>query len=210
MTHPTAGVRNARHHRPVSQQRIVRSGPLPFEAGPQQLDAACSQAGLEIAGGESLVDDQQQAGPVGCRLRLPDRHRRQHLALIDLRAGQGPGDRHARRGADQEQPQPSGCGAEAEHGLGHCQADQLRAAEQRRSADAPGSSELVDAGQPIPFRIGGPFDVAQAIEEHGIDDVDTYFKSPLPDGAGWMSGGGGGMGNIGYLARLDLMNPALV
>jgi hypothetical protein len=45
--------------------------------------------------------------------------------------------------------------------------------------------------------------VAQAIEEHGIDEVDAYFDGPLPDGSGWMSGGGGGMGNIGYLARLD-------
>ncbi|MFJ2577152.1 hypothetical protein [Kitasatospora aureofaciens] len=60
-----------------------------------------------------------------------------------------------------------------------------------------------DAGQPIPFRLGGPFDVAQAIEEDGIEEVNTYFESPLPDGSGWMSGGGGGMGNIGYLARLD-------
>ncbi|MFJ3307530.1 hypothetical protein ACIPSA_31450 [Streptomyces sp. NPDC086549] len=60
-----------------------------------------------------------------------------------------------------------------------------------------------DAGQPVPFRIGGPFDVAQAIEEHGVDGVDAYFESPLPDGSGWMSGGGGGMGNIGYLARLN-------
>ncbi|MFF1344221.1 hypothetical protein ACFVYT_41585 [Streptomyces sp. NPDC058290] len=68
--------------------------------------------------------------------------------------------------------------------------------------DGPGAYHP-DAGQPIPFRIGEPFDVAQAIEEHGIDEVDTHFESPLPDGSGWMSGGGGGMGNIGYLARLD-------
>ncbi|GAA4021315.1 hypothetical protein GCM10022247_51870 [Allokutzneria multivorans] len=59
-----------------------------------------------------------------------------------------------------------------------------------------------DAGQPIPFRIGGPFDVPEAIEEHGVDEVDTNFESPLPDGSGQLSGGGGGMGNIGYLARL--------
>ncbi|MFD7607455.1 hypothetical protein ACFWAN_44845 [Streptomyces mirabilis] len=68
--------------------------------------------------------------------------------------------------------------------------------------DGPGTYHP-DAGQPIPFRIGGPFDVAQAVEKHGTDEVDTYFESPLPDGAGWMSGGGGGMGNIGYLARLN-------
>lgn len=67
--------------------------------------------------------------------------------------------------------------------------------------DGPGAYHP-DAGQPIPFRIGEPFDVAQAIEEHGIDGVDTYFESPLPDGSGWISGGGGGVGNIGYLARL--------
>jgi hypothetical protein len=61
-----------------------------------------------------------------------------------------------------------------------------------------------DAGLPIPFRVGGLFDVAKAIERHGIDGVDTYFESPLPDGSGWMSGGGAdAMGNIGYLARLS-------
>ncbi|MGW6979239.1 hypothetical protein ACWGE1_07300 [Streptomyces sp. NPDC054932] len=68
--------------------------------------------------------------------------------------------------------------------------------------DGPGAYHP-DAGQPIPFRIGGPLDVARAIEEHGIEEVDTYVESPLPDGSGWMYGGGGGMGNIGYLARLD-------
>ncbi|MFI6369241.1 hypothetical protein ACIBG0_41860, partial [Nocardia sp. NPDC050630] len=38
--------------------------------------------------------------------------------------------------------------------------------------DGPGAYHP-DAGQPIPFRIGGPLDVAEAIEEHGIDGVDT-------------------------------------
>ncbi|WP_086830059.1 hypothetical protein [Allokutzneria sp. NRRL B-24872] len=60
-----------------------------------------------------------------------------------------------------------------------------------------------DAGQPIPFRVGGPFDVAEAVAEDGFDEVDTNFESPLPNGSGRMSGGGGGMGNIGYLARLN-------
>jgi len=60
-----------------------------------------------------------------------------------------------------------------------------------------------DAGQPIPFRIGGPLDVSEAITEHGTDEVDTYFQSPLPGESGWMSGGGAGMGNIGFLARLN-------
>ncbi|MFB7668964.1 hypothetical protein ACFC1R_34465 [Kitasatospora sp. NPDC056138] len=61
-----------------------------------------------------------------------------------------------------------------------------------------------DAGQPIPFRIGEPFDVVRSIDEDGnTAEVDTYFESPLPDGSGWMSGGGGQMGNIGYLARLN-------
>lgn len=59
-----------------------------------------------------------------------------------------------------------------------------------------------DAGQPIPFRLGEPFDVARAIEEGGIIEVDTCFETLLPDGSGWMSGGGSGMGNIGYLSRL--------
>lgn len=67
--------------------------------------------------------------------------------------------------------------------------------------DGPGAYHP-DAGQPIPFRVGGPFDVARAIEEDGTDAVDTSFESLLPDGSGWVSGGGGGMGNIGYLARL--------
>ncbi|MFB9512931.1 hypothetical protein [Streptomyces purpureus] len=69
--------------------------------------------------------------------------------------------------------------------------------------DGPGAYHP-DAGQPIPFRIGGPFDVAQALEEHNTDEVTTSFEDPLPDGSGWISGGGGGMGNIGYLARLDV------
>ncbi|MFI0263250.1 hypothetical protein ACH4OW_29975 [Streptomyces sp. NPDC017056] len=60
-----------------------------------------------------------------------------------------------------------------------------------------------DAGQPIPFRIGGPFHVAQGIEDYGTTEADTYFESPLPDGTGWLSGGGSGMGNIGHLARFD-------
>ncbi|MER5972467.1 hypothetical protein ABT112_22470 [Streptomyces sp. NPDC002055] len=68
--------------------------------------------------------------------------------------------------------------------------------------DGPGAYHP-DAGQPIPFRIGEPFEVAQAVQEQGVVEADTYFESPLPDGSGWMSGGGGGMGNIGYLARLD-------
>ncbi|MER6097672.1 hypothetical protein ABT154_17800 [Streptomyces sp. NPDC001728] len=60
-----------------------------------------------------------------------------------------------------------------------------------------------DAGQPIPFRFGEAVDVEWAIEECGVDAVDTWFESPLPDGSGWLTGGGGGMGNIGHLARLD-------
>ncbi|MGW4229209.1 hypothetical protein ACWEF9_07955 [Streptomyces sp. NPDC004980] len=68
--------------------------------------------------------------------------------------------------------------------------------------DGPGAYHP-DAGQPIPFRLGGPLDVAAAIEEDGSTEVNPYFESPLPDGSGWMSGGGSGMGNVGYLARLD-------
>ncbi|MFD7556248.1 hypothetical protein ACFV9E_17115 [Streptomyces sp. NPDC059835] len=67
--------------------------------------------------------------------------------------------------------------------------------------DGPGAYHP-DAGQPIPFRVGGLLDVVGAIEEDGVEVVDTNFESPLPDGSGRMSGGGGGMGNIGYLARL--------
>lgn len=68
--------------------------------------------------------------------------------------------------------------------------------------DGPGAYHP-NAGQPIPFRLGGPLDVARAIEEDGTFEVDPCFESPLPDGSGWMVGGGGGMGNIGHLARLD-------
>ncbi|MEU0939957.1 hypothetical protein [Embleya sp. NPDC005971] len=68
--------------------------------------------------------------------------------------------------------------------------------------DGPGAYHP-DAGQPIPFRLGDPLDVARAIEEGGTNEVDTYFESALPDGSGRLSGGGAGMGNIGYLARLD-------
>ncbi|MFE0689824.1 hypothetical protein H7827_01475 [Streptomyces sp. JH002] len=60
-----------------------------------------------------------------------------------------------------------------------------------------------DAGRPIPFRLGGPVDVARIIEEEGTAEADPCFESPLPDGSGWLSGGGSGMGNVGYLARLD-------
>ncbi|GAA2096633.1 hypothetical protein GCM10009801_66380 [Streptomyces albiaxialis] len=59
-----------------------------------------------------------------------------------------------------------------------------------------------DAGQPVPFRLGEPFDVARAIEEYGTFGADVCFEEPLPDGSGWLTGGGGGMGNIGWLARL--------
>ncbi|MFB7612050.1 hypothetical protein [Streptomyces gardneri] len=60
-----------------------------------------------------------------------------------------------------------------------------------------------DAGQPIPFRLGEPLPVALAVEEDGTVEVDRFFESPLPDGSGSLCGGGGGMGNIGHLARLD-------
>ncbi|MEU1482503.1 hypothetical protein [Streptomyces sp. NPDC005752] len=60
-----------------------------------------------------------------------------------------------------------------------------------------------EAGQPVPFRLGGPFDVAEAVEAEGSTEADLNFEHPLPDGSGWMSGGGSGTGNIGYLARLD-------
>ncbi|MFD3996162.1 hypothetical protein [Streptomyces sp. NPDC058583] len=68
--------------------------------------------------------------------------------------------------------------------------------------DGPGAYHP-DAGQPIPFRVGEAFDVAEVVAEYGTCEVDTYFESPLPGGAGWMRGGGGGMGNVGFLARLD-------
>lgn len=70
--------------------------------------------------------------------------------------------------------------------------------------DVPGPGAYhTDAGQQIPFRLGGPLDVALEIAEGGSTEMDPYFESPLPDGSGWMAGGGGGMGNIGYVARLQ-------
>ncbi|MEU5169979.1 hypothetical protein [Streptomyces mutomycini] len=45
--------------------------------------------------------------------------------------------------------------------------------------------------------------MAAAVEEEGSAEVGLCFESPLPDGSGWMSGGGSGMGNIGWFARLD-------
>lgn len=68
--------------------------------------------------------------------------------------------------------------------------------------DGPGAHHP-EAGQPIPFRLGGPVDVAAVIAADGTTEVDTYFELPLPDGSGRTSGGGCGMGNTGYLARLD-------
>lgn len=68
--------------------------------------------------------------------------------------------------------------------------------------DSPGDYHP-DAGQPIPFHLGEPIDVVRAVEDDGVTEVHPYFESPLPGGAGWISGGGSGMGNIGYLARLD-------
>ncbi|GAA1969338.1 hypothetical protein [Kitasatospora viridis] len=67
--------------------------------------------------------------------------------------------------------------------------------------DGPGAYHP-DAGQPIPWRFGAPFDVARAVAEDGSEEPDGYFEAPLPDGSGWVTGGGGGMGNIGHLARL--------
>lgn len=68
--------------------------------------------------------------------------------------------------------------------------------------DGPGAYHP-QAGQPIPFRLGGPVDVAHIIDTEGTAEVDRNFDSPIPDGSGWLVGGGGGMGNIGHLARLD-------
>ncbi|MFE6596669.1 hypothetical protein ACFU9O_18710 [Streptomyces albidoflavus] len=59
-----------------------------------------------------------------------------------------------------------------------------------------------EAGRPIPLRVGGPVDVARIIAEDGTLEADPCFGSPLPDGSGHLTGGGGGMGNIGHLARL--------
>ncbi|WP_280423679.1 hypothetical protein [Nocardia carnea] len=59
-----------------------------------------------------------------------------------------------------------------------------------------------DAGQPIPFRLGGPLNVALAVEEDGVTEAYPNFDACLPDGTGRMTGGGSGVGNVGWLARL--------
>ncbi|MBB6034964.1 hypothetical protein [Phytomonospora endophytica] len=59
-----------------------------------------------------------------------------------------------------------------------------------------------DAGQPIPWRIGGPMDVT-ALTEDGGDAAYADFDVALPDGSGRMTGGSSGMGNIGWIARLN-------
>lgn len=76
--------------------------------------------------------------------------------------------------------------------------------------EGPGASPYPNAGCPIPFRLGDPFDVAEdfgeddPFEECYSDEVDIFFDSPLPDGSGRTCGGGaGGMGNKGFLARLN-------
>ncbi|RCV57370.1 hypothetical protein DEF23_10940 [Marinitenerispora sediminis] len=54
-----------------------------------------------------LVGGQQQPGPVGGQGRIRGEERGQHVALVDLRAGQGPGDGNPGGGAEQEQaPSP--------------------------------------------------------------------------------------------------------
>lgn len=68
--------------------------------------------------------------------------------------------------------------------------------------DGPGAYHP-DAGQPIPFALGEPIDVVPALAADGETGADAYFDDPLPNGSGWLTGGGGGMGNIGYFARLD-------
>ncbi|MGW4535695.1 hypothetical protein ACWEOI_32545 [Nocardia sp. NPDC004340] len=69
--------------------------------------------------------------------------------------------------------------------------------------DGPGAYHP-DAGQPIPFDIGGSFDVVEAIEEYGTYEFDTYFEAPIPDGSGLMTGGGyAARGNNGYIARVN-------
>lgn len=67
--------------------------------------------------------------------------------------------------------------------------------------DGPGAYHP-DAGRPIPFRLGGPLDVASAVEEDGVTEADPYFEAAIPDGSGRLTGGGSGMGNVGWIARL--------
>ncbi|MGW2278878.1 hypothetical protein [Streptomyces sp. NPDC001770] len=67
--------------------------------------------------------------------------------------------------------------------------------------EGPGAYHY-DAGQPVPWRLGAALDVGGLLAEHGCEEVDVNFECPFPDASGWMVGGGGGMGNIGFLARL--------
>ncbi|MEU0067011.1 hypothetical protein ABZ085_27875 [Streptomyces albidoflavus] len=44
--------------------------------------------------------------------------------------------------------------------------------------------------------------MARIIEEDGTLEAGPCFERPLPDGSGRITGGGGGMGNTGHLARI--------
>jgi hypothetical protein len=78
---------------------------LPLEGRSQQLDPAHSEVVLELLRGEALVGDQQQSLPVGNESCLDVEHGLQDLALVHLRVGQCPQDRHPGRRAHQIQAQ---------------------------------------------------------------------------------------------------------
>jgi hypothetical protein len=57
------------------QQGLALAAFLPFEGQPEQLDALEGEIGLELLGGETLVRDDQQAGPVCDQVRLAPKSR---------------------------------------------------------------------------------------------------------------------------------------
>jgi hypothetical protein len=74
--------------------------------GPQDGHAAPGKPVVQFLGDVAIVRDDHQAGPGGDQVRVTFDDCGQDLALIDLRAGQGPGHGQPGRGADQVQPQP--------------------------------------------------------------------------------------------------------
>nr|WP_245652879.1 hypothetical protein [Herbidospora sakaeratensis] len=67
----------------------------------QQADTPGGQEPVEFGGDVALAGQDQQSGPGGEQVGFQVADGHQHLAFVDLRVGQGPGDRRSGRGADQ-------------------------------------------------------------------------------------------------------------
>jgi hypothetical protein len=69
--------------------------------GAQQPHAAFGQVAVELGGGVALVSDDRQPGPGGGEGGVVVEHGHQHLAFVEFRVRQRPGDRQPGRSADQ-------------------------------------------------------------------------------------------------------------